>query len=235
MRHNHKHAGFTLIELMLAMVFVSFILVFIALTLVQMLRTYDKGVAMKQVNQAGRSIVDDISRAVRSQLPSSIQTQNVDAGVLCVDNTMYIWNPLFTGTSLGTANLVTGPGAHNAVTGNATTGGTMARKTLSNPALGCARTSATVAGQDSVLLSNRARVLWADVTVQDSRLVTLHFVFGTYDRSEAVTNSFTNFNTTAYLDGVSPNKSITCRPGTSGNYCAFTEFTTTVYLSKEQQ
>lgn len=223
-------AGFTIIELMIAMVFVAFILVFISLTLVQMFRTYDKGSSMKQVNQAGRSIVEDISQAVRSQLPANINTNAVDVGVLCIDNVMYVWNPLYVGGVQVPAAPASG---HKSVIGNPTSGGMMARKILQNPALGCpadlndASTRATT--QDTQLLSGQTRVLSSKVTRLDARLVKLELVIGTYDRSEILGGGTRYITPSRQADG-----SFSCLNGSDGNYCSFAEFSTVVYLSKDQ-
>ena len=239
MYHKYKKQdGFTLIELMLAMVFVAFILVFISLTLVQMFRTYDKGNSMKQVNQAGRSIVEDIGQAVRSQLPANINTNAVDVGVLCIDNVMYVWNPLYTDdTSAQVPPTWTVAANQRAVIGNPTTGGMMARKVLQNPALGCPATLAdalgrpTVASQDTQLLSGQTRVLRSKVTRLDTRLVKLEFTIGTYGRSEILGGAAA----TKYLTATRPpNGQFTCLVGNNGNYCSFAEFSTVVYLSKDQ-
>lgn len=225
-----KSDGFTLVELTIAMVFVGFILLFMALTIVQMLRTYDKGIAMKQVNQAGRSTIDDISRAVKSQLPNDIRTDNINQGALCINRTMYVWNPLYTGTDINSATIVTGAAAHDAVIGNPASGGMMARKTLQNQADPCLPSSATVPAEDSTLLSNRARVLWATIDRTDTRLIKLTFVIGTYARNEFVPTSTPKYTTPT----LQANRTFSCLPGNDGNYCAFSEFSTVIYLSREQ-
>lgn len=227
-------AGFTLVELMLAMVFVAFILVFISLTLVQMFRIYDKGSSMKQVNQAGRSVVEDISQAIRSQLHTSIDTDAVDAGVLCIDNVMYIWNPLYASDSLP---IDTSAAANKAVIGDTINGGMMARKLLQDPSLGCpidlvdALARPTITADDTQLLSGQTRVLRSKVTRVDTRLVKLEFVIGTYSRSEIVALPATTKYITPTRNGAGD---ITCLPGDDGNYCSFAEFTTVVYVSKDQ-
>lgn len=232
MYHKSKQAGFTIIELMLAMVFVAFILVFISLTLVQMFRIYDKGASMKQVNQSGQAMVEEISQAVRSQLPASINTDAVSSGVLCIDNVMYVWNPLYVG-----ATQVPGTPAsnHTAVIGDPVTGGMMARKILSDTGAGCpaniaaALARATEPNSDTQLLSSQTRVLQSSVTRLDSNLVQLDFVIGTYSRSEIVGNTTRYITATRQSDG-----SFSCLPGNDGNYCSFAEFSTIVYLSKAQ-
>lgn len=247
MLHNSKHTGFTrqrsgrlsdgftLIELMLAMVFVAFILVFISLTLVQMFRIYDKGTSMKQVNQAGRSIVDDISQAVRSQLPSNINTTAVDIGILCIDKVMYVWNPLYS-DDIGAINNTAA--ANRAVIGDQDNGGMMARKVLRN-ATSCPvnlqdalDTTRYPVDQETQLLTGQTRVIRSKVTRVQDRLVKLDFIIGTYGRSEIVAS----VPTTKYITPTRPDGGgdVTCLPGDDGNYCSFAEFSTIVYVSKDQ-
>lgn len=228
MSHKTKQQGFTLVELMLAMVFVAFILVFISLTLVQMFRTYDKGSSMKQVNQAGRSVIEEISQAVRSQLPANIKTGAVGNGVLCIDRVMYVWNPLYNTAGVQVTD-------HRAVIGNTTTGGMMARKVLSGATtcptnlVDALNTSITPVSQETQLLSNQTRVLRASAQpLPDTHLVKLNFVIGTYSRSEMPAGS------THYLTATQSGGNFSCLPGSDGTYCAFAEFNTVVYLSKDQ-
>lgn len=52
-KHNE---GFTLIELMLAMAFISFLLLFMVAAILQVTRLYVKGSAIRQINQTGRQL-----------------------------------------------------------------------------------------------------------------------------------------------------------------------------------
>ena len=56
--------GFTIIELMIAMAFIATLLLAIVATIMQIGTVYNKGVAMKSVNQAGRAVVADIKRTI---------------------------------------------------------------------------------------------------------------------------------------------------------------------------
>lgn len=95
--------GFTIIELMLSMSFVSMLIVVILLTVVQMTKIYEKGISMREVNQVGRSIANDLTRTIGSSEPfdlgetdSFVQTFGPDghptSGRLCTGQTTYIWN-----------------------------------------------------------------------------------------------------------------------------------------------
>lgn len=51
-----KSRGFTIIELMLSMTFLAMLMLVIALTTIQISNIYNKGVTLREVNQAGRSV-----------------------------------------------------------------------------------------------------------------------------------------------------------------------------------
>lgn len=61
---NSIKKGFTLVELALALVFVSVLLLTIAWLTIHLTTVYEKGLAMKAVNSVGKELVDDFSRAV---------------------------------------------------------------------------------------------------------------------------------------------------------------------------
>lgn len=236
-RHKRKQQGFTIIELMLAMTFLSFVLVFLALTLVQMIRTYDKGLTIKQVNQAGRAMTEDIAKSMRGEQPGNIVLTNVANGRLCIGNVMYIWNPVYVGS-------MTSPTPNQNPDNYAFSGAprqpiTMAREYLTNPSVNCNAASLpnysiTRNQTNYSLLGDRARVLWAGQTPSaDGRLVKLTFILGTYDSTEQTnirTSNFTQVFNTPHISGGQP----TCHPGSKGNYCAFATFATTVYLPNGQ-
>lgn len=85
--------GFTLVELMLAMVFISMLLLAIAFTVIRIGDIYNRGATMKSVNQSGRSIVDDMRRTIGSSRPFDLTTHYSEArGRLCTGTYSYIWN-----------------------------------------------------------------------------------------------------------------------------------------------
>lgn len=90
-RHAKQH-GFTLTELMMAMAFVSFILLFIVFAMLQVMGNYNKGLAIKQINQTSRTVVEELSRLARATSPSAINTSQVGNGRLCFGGVGYVWN-----------------------------------------------------------------------------------------------------------------------------------------------
>lgn len=102
---SRKVAGFTLVELMLAMAFISVLLIAIATTSVQISNIYNKGLTLSSVNQAGREISSSLKRDISASKPFSvtetdennmfiIQRKNnkVFGGRLCTGGVSYVWN-----------------------------------------------------------------------------------------------------------------------------------------------
>lgn len=99
MSHVKKN-GFTLVELMLAMTFIAMLLVAIALTTIQISRIYNKGLTLREVNQAGRVVSDELRRSIASSSPFDVNPASPTSkyivrpggGRLCVGPYTYAWN-----------------------------------------------------------------------------------------------------------------------------------------------
>ena len=95
MMRRDRESGFTLIELMLSMAFVGLLMLAITYCIIQVSTTYNRGLTLRQVNDAGRSVSDDIKRAIaRSPGSSDVRVINTGAngGRLCTGEYTYIWN-----------------------------------------------------------------------------------------------------------------------------------------------
>lgn len=98
---NHeRNKGFTIIELMLAMTFIALLLMAIAMTTIQISNIYNRGITLREVNQAGRSISDDITRTISQSQPFVVDTADPESryvvkaggGRLCTGRSTYAWN-----------------------------------------------------------------------------------------------------------------------------------------------
>lgn len=98
-----KNQGFTLIELMLAMTFISVLLIAIALTTIQISNIYTKGITLREVDQAGRTVSDELQRSIASSVPFDTTPKSVTTptskyvkwnggGRLCLGQYTYAWN-----------------------------------------------------------------------------------------------------------------------------------------------
>ncbi len=110
MNHATKQSAFTIIELMLAMTFVSLLLMAITLTVIQVTNIYTKGLTMQAVDQTGQALSQDIRSSIQAARPLDVGTTNAgganykpmtvvggdpnqpDGGRLCTGSYSYIWN-----------------------------------------------------------------------------------------------------------------------------------------------
>ena len=89
--NKDKQRGFTITELMFAMVFIAFIMVMIVVVLIQTMSIYNKGLALRQINQTGRQIAEDITRQLRYGARSYVDYADGN-NRLCIGNVAYVWN-----------------------------------------------------------------------------------------------------------------------------------------------
>lgn len=101
---NQQQKGFTLIEMMVAMAFVSVLMLTIAMAVIQIGNIYNKGLTMRAVDYAGRALSTEIRQTLGQSEPFSVDTAlriqkhpgssslNPDGGRLCTGTFSYIWN-----------------------------------------------------------------------------------------------------------------------------------------------
>ena len=89
-------SGFTIIELTLAMSFVSMLLISVAMLSIQLTNQYTRGLTLKEITQAGTEVTNDIKRTMgQVQLQGEgVRLRNVSGGaqVLCTGAYSYIRN-----------------------------------------------------------------------------------------------------------------------------------------------
>ncbi len=87
-----------MVELMLAMGFISVLLLAIAMITLQISHTYTKGITLKEVNQAGLAISNDLQQTINSSSPFLLTDDgesyidNDQGGRLCTGQSTYAWN-----------------------------------------------------------------------------------------------------------------------------------------------
>lgn len=93
MKKMQNKKGFTIVEVTLALVFVSIILITIAWLTIHITSVYEKGLAMKAVNSTAKEIIDDVSRAIATSpartvdsLCSQVYTEGSSAYNKCIDD-----------------------------------------------------------------------------------------------------------------------------------------------------
>ncbi len=192
--------GFTLVELMLAMAFLGFLLLFIVVAMIQLIGTYNKGLAYKEINQAGRTITEELTRNIRTSGSAAVNSQYVARGRLCVAGQAYIWN-----------SPTTAPLNQYQNTNEAIDGVIRVPDTAGQYCSGDATPPAVDRSQETVLARGNVQIRELTAKSADNgRLITLNILFSTSG------------------DNAPPNGSNECLPGRLGEYCAVAAFDITV-------
>ncbi len=88
-RSSDKESGFTLIEVSTALIFVGFIIFILAATTVNIVRSYNKGIWLAQINQAGQQMNNDIGEKARYSPAATVKTGERR---MCINGVSYLWN-----------------------------------------------------------------------------------------------------------------------------------------------
>ncbi len=88
-RLSDKQSGFTLIEVSTALIFVGFIIFILAATTVNIVRSYNKGIWLAQINQAGQQMNSDIGDKARYSPAATVDTTHRR---MCINGVSYLWN-----------------------------------------------------------------------------------------------------------------------------------------------
>lgn len=87
-RLSDKQSGFTLIEVSTALIFVGFIIFILAATTVNIVRSYNKGIWLAQINQAGQQMNSDIGDKARYSPAATVAAKRR----MCINGVSYLWN-----------------------------------------------------------------------------------------------------------------------------------------------
>lgn len=205
MSHDKRsNNGFTLIELMLSMTFIAILLIAIAMTTIQISHIYNKGITLREVNQAGRSLSDEFQRSIANSVSFDVTPKLDDSpatatskyvvrdggGRLCLGSYSYAWNY---GSTI--AGELGAPAIFNKYNDGSTV--RFAKVTDSSGAL-CADPTIPIARADAVdLLSVGDRdlvvhALTVEKTADDSgigqSLYAISFTLGTNDQKQLTAN-----------------------------------------------
>jgi len=82
-RIEKRQEGFTLVELLMAMVFFSFILIFASASYIQINRSYVRGANVKLVQEQTRKVVSEITSAIRESRSSGVIVKGDDSFADC--------------------------------------------------------------------------------------------------------------------------------------------------------
>ena len=222
---KQKH-GFTIVELMLAMGFISALMLAIALTVVQIGNIYNRGLTYKDVNQSGDSIANELQRSIGEITLFSVSGANslfipqTHGGRLCTGKYSYIWNY---GLALSTPS-----STHNEYSGtlNPDTPDIRFVKALDVSNSYCTARNSKItqssavdllsAGQHNLSIHsfNISSVSSATDTSTGQQLYNIEFLIGTNDQDALVTDPVTH--------------DVSCKPpsvfGADPSYCSVQKF-----------
>ena len=89
MNYKSEQKGYTLVEVSLATIFVGIIVMVLGATTINVIRSYNKGIWLSQINQAGQQLNADISDKTRYSSTAVVDNTNRR---LCVGGVSYLWN-----------------------------------------------------------------------------------------------------------------------------------------------
>lgn len=203
--------GFTITELMFAMAFVSFLLLFGVTVIIQAMQIYNKGLSVRLMTQSGRQVMEDMTRSMRYAGEVRI---NSDARRLCTGQLSYVWNtpddtPL---------NEYAGGGPEIRLVQVKDPG-----SVLCDPA---APTNDIVSDNVTVIVpTNLAVQCFTPIAREAGRIIDMDLIISTAGNNEPRVGSLNP-------NGYTCNGSTTyeCPPGGEGAFCALNEFNTSVYV-----
>ncbi len=207
-RRDRSAQGFTLIELLLSLAFLAFVLLFIVIAIVQVMRTYNKGLAVKEINQTARVTLDDMARVAGSSDINAINVNALTNGRLCFGSVSYVWN-IEDATTNKFAGATPTPVTFVRVDD---TGGTLCTPSGGvYPNVSSSQSTSLIDGSIWVEKINLTKTL-------ANSLVDLDLQFATTDDHS---------NPSLIYTPSSPQVA-TCKGGNQGEFCAVARFTTTV-------
>lgn len=229
---THQQKGFTLVELTLAVAFLGVLVLLSSAIIVQTINIYNKGVAIKQINQAGRSLAEDISRLTSRGSEVTIADHGL-AGYLCVKESnlwqSYTWNSIQRGDGTTPTSTISDAARR--------------QFTVNSQPVSLVRSNDTVNGLPycelpqgsnvdipatnvTQILNNQVRILSVDIVPSsDPALRKIAFWIGTYDSTGAVPSMTPEYVPAA--PGVPAYWR--CKGGSLGDFCAVSKFETVIY------
>lgn len=212
MQHKQQSSkGFTIIELLMAMAFLTFMLVFVVAATVQLFRIYNKGGVIKQLNQSGRTMLEELSRSYRTQTLSTFYVDTA-AQRACSAQSAYIWNTVADSPAPNAKNNYSLPDDSTPLR--------LIR--VASPSL-ATKVCTKVAGKyPSIDKKDGTELLSEQIGVQ-----TLTFSKSVDNKllNVSLKLSTTDDNRPTFVDG----SELVCNPGSAGQFCAQAEFETLIY------
>lgn len=220
-KHPRTQAGFTLIELLLAMAFFGSVLLLATMLLMQVLNIYNKGMIVKQMNQVGRTLMEDMARVSNSGESVILTGNGGNVSCITIGDVTYAWNRA-SGDPSDTDGYEENAGQLYYYSG---TNNPINFVKITNTSVNCSslgrneRPAHSSIDTASPVVGGTVRVY--DMTVQrldNTNLVRVSMILGTFDKAQSEYNLYKN------------GSNWECRPTGLGNFCAKANFETVLYV-----
>lgn len=221
-KHSREQAGFTLIELLLAMAFFGSVLMLATMLLMQVLNIYNKGMVVKQMNQVGRTLMEDIARVGNSGGTVVLTAANTQVSCITIGDVTYLWNRA-TGDATDTDGFAEESSNQYINSSNQPINFVK----ITDPAVDCLRIHTNTSSDLPVdklspVLGRTVRVYDMTVTsLSGTNLVRVAMTLGTFDAPQSDYNLYANSANGNNLE---------CRPDGLGSFCAKANFETVLYV-----
>src|SRR6185369_9199416 len=86
-----RQAGFTIVELMIATLVFSLVLIVITVGVLHFTNTYYKGVNNSATQTAAQNAIDTISQSIQFTMSGSAGTDDAPAGVFCAGSRLFLY------------------------------------------------------------------------------------------------------------------------------------------------
>jgi len=200
-----KKEGFTIIELLIAMAGFSFVLLLVTVVMINIGNLYSKGINQTRIDDASRTVLDDISTKIKYSKASSYSTAGGTLAngttylVYCINNSKFAVSSSISGTNF------------------------LRRSTLGTGAVGCPVDTANDSTSGTDLLPQNSKLAYFNITKNGSNFtINISMVYGNFSNT-----NISNFS--APPNGIADNfDKIQCNTGTSYQYCAVTNLSTVV-------
>lgn len=217
--NKRGQSGFTIIELMISLTFIAFLLMFIVSMTLRVTNLYSKGMTLKSINQASRTVVEQMSRDIAESSNPIVYLNSTGAangGVMCTDRAVYLWNKLTTSVTPASSDIrYAAPDVDKPIRLMRSTNQALCKPSAEAHSIPYAPTG----GENTELLSESTAVVSIMLSRQQNNLYRLTVRLGTSIVDDYETSGGETLGTQ-------------CKIGREGEFCHTVEFERIIYAPR---